>query len=244
MISCTRGYRYRRGDPAERVPGGPALACGYRRAEGEVGDAAGTVDGLDLETVLESLQTDLQPLPAAQHDRHHGNVGVVDQAAARNSRMVDGPPPMRRSPPAAAWRACASAGQGWASRKLNAVPPLIRTEGRDGGSGKRPGCRKAGCLPTIRSLRSGQAHGAGRTCPAHDLGADARRPGAGESVVDAGAAVRPTLHGAEGRVGKNHSCSRVPACPNGACRLCPSPVPNPSSDTEKLCTRTCGTMTS
>ena len=46
------------------------------------------------------------------------------------------------------------------------------------------------------------------------------------------------------RVGKNHSCSRVPACPNGASRLCPAPVPNPSSDTEKLCTRTCDTMTS
>jgi hypothetical protein len=46
------------------------------------------------------------------------------------------------------------------------------------------------------------------------------------------------------RVGKNHSCCRVPACPNGASRLCPAPVPNPSSDTEKLCTRTCDTMTS
>ena len=40
------------------------------------------------------------------------------------------------------------------------------------------------------------------------------------------------------RVANNHSCNRVPACPNGASRLCPSPVPNPSSDTEKLCTRT------
>src|SRR6201986_487593 len=33
--------------------------------------------------------------------------------------------------------------------------------------------------------------------PAHDLGADARSPGAGESVVDAGAAAGLALHGAE-----------------------------------------------
>src|SRR6185437_1613555 len=40
------------------------------------------------------------------------------------------------------------------------------------------------------------------------------------------------------RVAKNHFVSRPPACPNGDSRLCPSPVPYPSSDTEKLCTRT------
>ena len=34
--------------------------------------------------------------------------------------------------------------------------------------------------------------------PAHDLGADARLPGAGESIVDAGAAAGLALHGAEG----------------------------------------------
>ena len=34
--------------------------------------------------------------------------------------------------------------------------------------------------------------------PPHDLGADARFPGAGESVVDAGAAAGLALHGAEG----------------------------------------------
>src|SRR6516164_5499148 len=41
------------------------------------------------------------------------------------------------------------------------------------------------------------------------------------------------------RVAKNHSISRPPACPKGASRLCPSPVPNPSRETEKLWTRTC-----
>src|SRR5579862_1528350 len=34
--------------------------------------------------------------------------------------------------------------------------------------------------------------------PPHDLGADARGPSAGESVVDAGAAAGLALHGAEG----------------------------------------------
>src|SRR5581483_10295703 len=40
------------------------------------------------------------------------------------------------------------------------------------------------------------------------------------------------------RVAKNHSTSRPPACPKGASRLCPSPVPNPSRETEKLWMRT------
>src|SRR4051812_9159012 len=34
-----------------------------------------------------------------------------------------------------------------------------------------------------------------------------------------------------------HSCSRSPAWPNGASRLCGSPVPKPSSEMEKLWTR-------
>ena len=67
-----------------------------------MGDAAGAVDGLDLEVVFERFQPVPEPLPAPQHDGHHDDVQVVDQAAARNSRMVDGPPPMRISRPAAA----------------------------------------------------------------------------------------------------------------------------------------------
>jgi hypothetical protein len=46
------------------------------------------------------------------------------------------------------------------------------------------------------------------------------------------------------RVAKNHWCSLVPACPNAASRLGPAPVPNPSSETEELCTRTRDTATS
>lgn len=40
------------------------------------------------------------------------------------------------------------------------------------------------------------------------------------------------------RVGNTHSCRRWPACPNGASNVKPSPVPNPSSEIEKLWTRT------
>src|SRR6202034_497978 len=40
------------------------------------------------------------------------------------------------------------------------------------------------------------------------------------------------------RVPRNRSKSLVPACPNGCSRDCPSPVPKPSSETAKLCTRT------
>src|SRR5580693_5284518 len=93
--------------------------------------------------------------------------------------MVDGPPPMRTSAPAAAWRACASAWAGLASRKSNVVPPFIWTEGRGWWVRTKTGVRN-------------------ELAPAHDLGADARFPGAGERVVDAGAAAGLALHGAEG----------------------------------------------
>src|SRR6516164_5779949 len=58
----------------------PAVLRLLPAAEGDVGDAAGAVHGLNLETVFEPLQTLPEPLPTAQHDRHHDNVRVVDQA--------------------------------------------------------------------------------------------------------------------------------------------------------------------
>jgi hypothetical protein len=48
-----------------------------------VGDAAGAVHGLNLETVFEPLQPVPEPRPAAQHDRHHDDVRVVDQAGGQ-----------------------------------------------------------------------------------------------------------------------------------------------------------------
>jgi hypothetical protein len=60
----------------------PALPCCrlLPAAEGHVGDAAGAVHGLDLEAVFERLQPVPEPFPAAQHDGHHDDVQVVDQA--------------------------------------------------------------------------------------------------------------------------------------------------------------------
>src|SRR5215471_20847505 len=57
-------------------------------AEGEVGDAAGAVYGLDLEAIFERLQTVPEPFAAAQHDRHHDDVQVVDQAGGQE--LADG----------------------------------------------------------------------------------------------------------------------------------------------------------
>src|ERR1700722_8776374 len=61
-------------------------------------------------------------------------------------------------------------------------------------------------------VRPGAAGGA-ELAPAHDLGADARVPGAGEGVVDPGAAAGLALHGAE-RAGREKPLvqpgSRVP----------------------------------
>ena len=39
------------------------------------------------------------------------------------------------------------------------------------------------------------------------------------------------------RLANIHSCSRSPAWPNGASRLCGTPVPKPSSEMEKFWTR-------
>ena len=46
-------------------------------------DAAGAVHGLNLEPFFEPLQPVPEPLPAAQHDRHHDDVQVVDQAGGQ-----------------------------------------------------------------------------------------------------------------------------------------------------------------
>jgi hypothetical protein len=63
-----------------------------------------------------------------------------------------------------------------------------------------------------RLIRPGAVVGA-ELAPAHDLGADARAPGAGKGVVDAGAAAGLALHGVE-RAGREKPLvqpgSRVP----------------------------------
>lgn len=53
-----------------------------------MGDPAGAAGGLNSEAVFEGLQPIPEPLPAAQHDGHHDDVQVVDQAGARE--LADG----------------------------------------------------------------------------------------------------------------------------------------------------------
>ena len=160
--------------------------------------------------------------------------------------MTDGPPPMRISPPAAASRARARAWAGLASRKWNVVPPFIWTEGRGWWVRTKTGVWNGGFSPhqPFHSW-SGQGPWWGPNLPRPMISAPI--PG---SPLLAKASSMPALPPGwpcmawNVRVAKNHSCSRNPACPYGASRLCPPPVPNPSSETEKLCTRTRGTVTS
>jgi hypothetical protein len=42
------------------------------------------------------------------------------------------------------------------------------------------------------------------------------------------------------RVANTHSCNRSPPTPSGSVRLCVGPAAYPSSETEKLCTRSFG----
>src|SRR5690348_13543712 len=180
----------------------PALPCCQLLppAEGDVGDAAGAVHGLNLETVFEPLQTVPEPLSAAQHDRHHGDVRVVDQAGGQE--FADG-------------------GRAAADAEIPARGGLARLRKRLGGAGveevKRgtavhldggPGMvgedkdrgaeRRVVSPPAVPLLVRPGAVVRAELAPAHDLGADARSPGAGENVVDAGAAAGLALHGAEG----------------------------------------------
>gem|GEM_PF-5879676 len=126
------------------------------------------------------------------------------------------------------------------------VPPFIWTAGRRWWVRTKTGVRNGGSSPhqPFHSW-SGQGPWCGPNLPRPMISAP--MPG---SQALAKASSMPVLPpgwpcmARKVRVGKNHSCSRAPACPNGASRLCPAPVPNPSSDTEKLCTRTRDTMTS
>ena len=168
--------------------------------EGEVGDAAGTVHGLNLESVFEPLQTVPEPLPAAQHNRHHGDVSVVDQVGGQE--FADG------------GRAAANAdipargglarlrkrlrGAGVEEVKRGAAAHLDRGAGMVGKNKDRGVERRGVSPPSVPLLVRPGSMVRAELAPPHDFGADARGPSAGESVVDAGAAAGLALHGAEG----------------------------------------------
>ncbi len=86
--------------------------------------------GRDREALLDSLEPVPQPFAAAEHDRHDHRCTSSTRSAARNSRTVSTPPPIRTSVPGARSRANASASAGDWSTKWNVVPPSITNGSR------------------------------------------------------------------------------------------------------------------
>src|SRR5215469_15634490 len=159
-------------------------------AEGDVGDAAGAVHGLNLETVFEPFQTVPEPFPAAQHDGHHDNVRVVDQAGRQE--FADG----GRAAADADIRASGGlarlrqrlGGAGVEEVKRGTAVHLDGGTGMVGENKDRSVERRVVSPPSVPLLVRPRAMVRGELAPPHDLGTDARFPGAGEGVVDAGAA--------------------------------------------------------
>jgi hypothetical protein len=103
------------------------------------------------------------------------------------------------------WPACWSSSGGSGPRRPGTAEARRGTAGHlDGGpqmAGEdkdRGAERRVVSPPAVPLLVRPGAAVRAELAPAHDLGADARFPGAGESVVDAGAAAGLALHEAEG----------------------------------------------
>ena len=123
-------------------------------------------------------------------------------------------------------------GSGTSSR-----PPSPSTGG-GGGSGRTPACGTAASRPTSPSSRDPRASPAAPNLPAPMIsaptpGSCSRRNVSSSPRLPPGVPTS-SCHQAVSNI---HSCSRSPAWPNGSSRLRPSPVPKPSSETEKNCTR-------
>ena len=92
--------------------------------------SAGRGDGLDVVALLEALQSVPEPYAAAEQDRDHHDVHVVDdpgreEVADRRDTTTDA-----YVLAAAASRAVSSASAGDASTKWNVVPPSISIDER------------------------------------------------------------------------------------------------------------------
>src|SRR5579859_1288235 len=185
---------------SELFPGYVNQTAASPPAEGDVGDAARTVHGLDPETVFEPLQTVPEPLPAAQHDRHYDDVQVVDQAGGQefaDSRRAaaDADIPARGGLARLLKR---SGGAGVEEFKRGTAVHLYGRPGMVGEDKDRGVERRVVSPPSVPLLVRPGPMVRAELAPPHDLGADALGPRAGEGVVDAGAAAGLALHGAEG----------------------------------------------
>jgi hypothetical protein len=93
-------------------------------------DPAGRGCRLDLVVLLKTLHAIPQAYAAAEQDRNHHDVHVIDEPGCKEVADLVGPPPMRTSLPAAASRAVSRASAGEASMKWNTVPPSISIDAR------------------------------------------------------------------------------------------------------------------
>ena len=104
----------------------------------------------------------------------------------------------------------------------------------------KTGLWKVACRPTspaIEVLPHGPPPGA-ELAPPHDLGADVVGEVAGEVVVEAAGATRVGAVGPAPLVAPAQEASTVgSAWPKGRSMLWPSPVPYPSVESMKFCTR-------
>src|SRR5437764_5015018 len=126
------------------------------------------------------------------------------RSAARNWRIVDGPPPIRTSRPPAASRAASRASAGLASMKRNVVPPFISIVGLGWWVRMNTGGMEGRVVapPALPLLVGPRAALGPELVASHDLGPDARAPVAGEGVVHSRAPSRLALHVAEAARGE------------------------------------------
>ena len=141
------------------------------------------------------------------------------RSAARKSRTIVGPPPMRTSRSPAASRARSSASCGLASTKWNTVPPSISIDGRGWCVSTNTGVWNGGFgphQPRHSSSVPTSVHGpvcAAELAPAHDLGADAEAVALGERVVDTRAATGLADHRAPEPGGEHPLVQAFPGVP-------------------------------
>jgi hypothetical protein len=164
-----------------------------------VRDAARRRDRLDREPFLDAFEAVPEPHAAAQHDRHDGDVQVVDQVLGEEL-ADDGRPAADADVEAAGGltrlaerllRRGVDEVEGGAALHLDGRPRVV---GQDEHRGVEDGVGAPPAVPLVVLPRA--ALGAELVAP-HDLRADPGTPGGRQRVVDAGAAAAFALHGPE-----------------------------------------------
>ena len=92
--------------------------------------AAGRRDGLDLVVLLQALQPVPQAHPAAEQDRDHDDMQVVDQSGGKEFADHGGAAAQAHVLAGRSLARCCKRSAGVASMKWNVVPPSISIDGR------------------------------------------------------------------------------------------------------------------